>query len=192
VALPLCRGGCLGSLSAVTACPECGFVYEDVALDEVAPAMVGLGAQFRSALESADQALVRLRPNPSVWSAHEYASHVRDVLLVQRERVVLACVEARPSLARMHREERIAICRYEETALVALLSHLEMASELCATAFGGLSAGSWSRRFVYNWPDPAEHDLAWLGRHTLHEGVHHLGDVRRVIAAAIGHRPEGS
>lgn len=32
---------------------------------------------------------------------------------------------------------------------------------------------SWRRPFVYDWPSPAEHDLAW---HTVHEGEHHFLD----------------
>jgi len=36
---------------------------------------------------------------------------------------------------------------------------------------------------AYPWPAPAERDVAWVGRHTVHEGEHHLMDVRRVLAA---------
>jgi hypothetical protein len=32
----------------------------------------------------------------------------------------------------------------------------------------------------------AEQNLAWLGRHTVHEGDHHLMDVANVLARASG------
>ncbi len=165
----------------MTACGGCGFVYEQVGLAEISAALAALGPGFRAALEHADGDVACTRPAPQVWSAREYASHVRDVLLVQRERVVLACVEPRPSFARMHRDERVAICRYDAFDMSSLLDQLQMAAELCAVTFARLDAVAWSRRFVYNWPEPAEHDLAWLGRHALHEGTHHLDDVRRIL-----------
>jgi hypothetical protein len=40
----------------------------------------------------------------------------------------------------------------------------------------------WQRRLVYNYPEPAERDLAWLARHTVHEGEHHLFDVDRLLS----------
>jgi hypothetical protein len=33
------------------------------------------------------------------------------------------------------------------------------------------------------WPEATERDLGWVGRHAVHEGEHHLMDVRRVLAA---------
>jgi S-DNA-T family DNA segregation ATPase FtsK/SpoIIIE len=63
-----------------------------------------------------------------------------------------------------------------------VLDHVTAAAELCAATFGALAGDGWSRRLVYNWPSPAEHDVAWLARHTLHEGVHHLVDVSRIVA----------
>ncbi len=168
----------------MTACPKCGFVYEDVAIDEIAPALAGLGATFRSALERADPVVARARPEPQVWSPLEYAGHVRDVLLAQRDRVVLARVEENPSFTRLYRDERVEMCGYDTFTLDEVLAQLEMAAALCAATFARLGPADWSRGVVYSWPEPAERDLAWLGRHTLHEGLHHLGDVRRLLGHA--------
>ena len=121
-----------------------------------------------------------------MWSALEYAGHVRDVILVQRDRAVLARVEDRPSFAPMWREHRIEICRYADESPDAVLAYIDMAGALCATVFAGLDAATWARPLVYNYPEPSERDMAWLGRHTVHEGLHHLGDVRRVLVEAGG------
>jgi hypothetical protein len=120
-----------------------------------------------------------------VWSALEYVCHVRDVLLVQRDRAVLARVEERPSFARMYRDERVLICRYADQDPGDVLTQLAMAAEMCALVFDGLDDRNWSRRLVYNWPERAEFDLAWLGRHTVHEVEHHLRDVGSVLKRVL-------
>jgi DinB superfamily len=116
-----------------------------------------------------------------VWSALEYLCHVRDVVLVQRERAVLARVEDLPSFPRMYRDERVALCRYSEQNVEEVLDQLSVATSLCALVFDGLEEAEWSRPLIYNWPTPAEFDLAWLGRHTVHEVEHHFRDVVSVL-----------
>ncbi|MGH3414267.1 MAG: DinB family protein [Marmoricola sp.] len=168
-------------------CAECGYVYDAVAVEDVPGRLRAVAADLAAACSDVAPALASTRPEPATWSPLEYACHIRDVLLVQRDRVVLAQVEERPSLARMHREERVAMCGYDRHPLADVLAQVEVAAELCATAYGLLAPGAWDRAVVYNWPEPAEHDLRWLARHTLHEGEHHLMDVRRgldVLAAS--------
>jgi len=108
----------------------------------------------------------------------EYACHVRDVLLVQRERVLLALVGDRPSFPRMYRDERALLARYQQEPIDDVLRELGMAANLAARLFEGLSPEQLDRPCIYNFPAPAERDVAWLGRHTLHETKHHLGDIR--------------
>lgn len=167
----------------MTSCDECGFVYEDLRAAAISATLGSFAARYREALAGVDEGVASRRPEPSVWSAREYACHVRDVLLIQRDRAVLAQVEDSPSFARMHRDERVALCHYDAKPVEEVLEQLAMAAELCALVFQDLPAATFARRLVYNWPDAAEQDLAWLGRHTVHEGVHHLMDVRRVLDA---------
>jgi len=164
-------------------CAQCSFCYELLTVEEIPARLRSLGPGFRDALADVDPVVASRRPRPTVWSALEYACHVRDVLLVQRDRAVLAQVEDNPSFARMYRDERVVLCRYDAHALPDVLGQLDMAAELCATVFGGLDRTAWARRLVYNWPAATGRDLAWLGRHTVHEGDHHLTDVRDVLAA---------
>jgi DinB superfamily len=170
------------------ACDECGFSDELAALDTIAGRLRSFGPRFREALAGAGPDVVSRRPEPAVWSALEYACHVRDVFLIQRERAVLAQVEDTPRTARMNRDERVALCRYNAQALPDVLDQLAMAAELCALVFQDLDGAAWGRRLVYPWPVPAERDVAWVGRHTVHEGEHHLMDVDRVLAA-VGAAP---
>jgi hypothetical protein len=169
-------------------CAECSFCYETLAVAAIPARLRSLGPGFRDALADIDPAVASQRPGPTVWSALEYACHVRDVLLVQRDRAVLAQVEDNPSFARMYRDERVMLCRYDAHAVPDVLGQLDMAAELCATVFDGLDRTAWGRPLVYNWPAATGRDLAWLGRHTVHEGDHHLMDVRNVMLA-LADRP---
>ena len=105
---------------------------------------------------------------------------MRDVLLVQRERTLLALVEDNPDFPRMYREERAELAGYENQGLSALHSQVGMASELLATVFDGLSVQQLARPCLYNFPARSQRDVTWLGRHTVHELVHHLADIRSV------------
>ena len=151
--------------------------------DVVPGRLRALRSGFSEELSGADTAAVSRRPEPSVWSALEYACHVRDVLLVQRERLIVAQVEDVPAVARMHRDERVGLARYDAHPVPVVLDQLGMAAELCAVTFEALDAAGQARRLVYPWPEATERDLDWVGRHAVHEGEHHLMDVRRVLGA---------
>ena len=165
----------------MTTCGQCGFQYDAVPTADLAATLASFGARYRDALQSAPDAVLRRRPEPAVWSALEYTCHVRDVLLVQRDRTILALVEDRPSFARMYRDERVELAGYARENTADVAAQLAMAANLVATVYAGLSAEQLARRCVYNFPGPIERDVAWLGRHTVHEGEHHLRDVTSVI-----------
>jgi len=164
-------------------CAECGYVYDAVRPAEVPGRIRQVADEAAAACEGVEPEAAARRPAPTTWSVLEYACHIRDVFLVQRERAVLAQVEECPSVARMHRDERVSLCRYDAHPLPVVLQQLHVAAELCASVFAAMPAPAWSRRLIYNWPEPQERDLLWLGRHTVHEGEHHLLDVRRGLAS---------
>ncbi|WP_226344269.1 hypothetical protein [Agilicoccus flavus] len=43
-----------------------------------------------------------------------------------------------------------------------------------------LGDDDWELTLVYNYPEPRERSLTWLGQHTIHELVHHGRDIVRV------------
>jgi S-DNA-T family DNA segregation ATPase FtsK/SpoIIIE len=168
-------------------CDACPFVYADVPADAVAGRLRGLVPAFRSRLIGPDAAgpeLLRAHPRPGVWSALEYACHVRDVLGAQRGRLLQAQAEDRPEAVSMDRDGRVARERYNEQDPAAVADELAAAAERLAAAFDTLPPSGWERVIVYHWPETAERDMVWLGRHTVHEGVHHLRDIDDVLAAA--------
>ncbi len=128
--------------------------------------------------------LLRRRPAPQIWSALEYSCHFRDVLLAQRERLYLALVEDTPRFWSIHRDERVVLARYSDDGFEEVGREVDLAASLIARAFARLDDTQWQRRCIYGYPTPAPRTVAWLGRHTVHEGRHHLRDVDDVIGAA--------
>jgi S-DNA-T family DNA segregation ATPase FtsK/SpoIIIE len=66
----------------MTECLECGFVYESVGLDEISLVLRDLGSRFSNRVFDVEDAILRRRPDPAVWSPLEYLCHVRDVFLI--------------------------------------------------------------------------------------------------------------
>jgi S-DNA-T family DNA segregation ATPase FtsK/SpoIIIE len=157
-------------------CDECGFVYSSLSAADIPGRLRSLGPEYQARLQ-ADPEVLRRRPSPDVWSALEYCCHVRDVLVIQRERLALALRQDVPTFTPMGREERVVNDRYNEQDPAVVAAELMAAAGVLALDFAALDDAGWRRVGVYNWPEPAERSMLWLGQHTVHEGEHHLGDV---------------
>jgi hypothetical protein len=166
-----------GSTDARDRCGGCGFEYD---LDEAphAAAAIVSGCEEIAAILLDPGNDVRTRREPDTWSALEYACHVRDVLLVQRERVLEARRTDRPSFSTMGREERVGHDGYAEQEPEAVARQLVDAAQLFANVLHRLGPDEWERTVVYSYPVEAERSLRWVAVHTAHEVQHHLQDVR--------------
>lgn len=160
-------------------CAECGFTY---VLDQAPAAASGItdGVAEMAAL-LARRSETRRRRDPVVWSPLEYGCHLRDVLLVQRERVLEARRSDCPSFSPMGRDERVEHDGYGAQDPHDVARQLTDAAQLFANVLGRLSPGEWDRTVRYNYPAPLERPLRWVAVHTLHEVRHHLLDVQRQL-----------
>jgi hypothetical protein len=163
-------------------CDECGFNYD---LDALRP----IDVLLREAVEpyvvilKTDAPALRRSPAPDVWSALEYASHLRDDLLVQREKVLRALVEDVPTFVPMHRDERVALEHQNDQEPARVAEQLVIATELLTGLFAVLDDDQLERTGIYNYPAPQERSIRWIGVHTLHECRHHLLDVENLLVA---------
>jgi len=190
-------GALMGNDVGVDRCQECQFDYDALGPGAVSGSLRSLGSRFgmRVSNERGDPALaltLRTRPGPRIWSALEYACHVRDVFLVQRERLYLTLVEDCPRFAPMYREERATLARYAAAEPAEVGRELKVAAEMLAFAFEGLDDSQWQRRCIYNFPEAAERTVLWLGRHAVHEGEHHLHDIDAALRSAAAGMRTGS
>jgi hypothetical protein len=160
-------------------CDGCGFVYDLTLADAAADDIVNRAGGMAGILVDREDAAVARRPQADTWSVLEYCCHVRDVLLVQRERVLLALREDRPDVATMGRDERVEADGYNEQRPVDVARQLEDAALMFTGVLRRLDGQAWERTLMYNYPEPAERSLRWVAVHTLHEVTHHLGDVQQ-------------
>src|SRR5215475_5465637 len=92
-------------------CDSCSFVYADVDAPAIPLQLAAFGTRYTALLLPPGQSatwfdILRTRSAEGVWSALEYACHVRDVFLVQRDRLYTALVEDTPTFTPMYRDER--------------------------------------------------------------------------------------
>jgi DinB superfamily len=161
------------------ACAGCGIDYTSVTADAARTRIALLPDRYAAAVRGAPDETLRRRPAPAVWSAVEYLCHVRDVYATFTIRLHRARAEDRPALEPMFadlRAERFGYNRYPVDAVLA---------ELAAVAAGftdevaDTRPGEWGR-VVTRLPQE-ERTALWLARQALHEGVHHLHDVERIL-----------
>lgn len=161
-------------------CPECGFTYH---LDQAPTSPQRIRdhiAEVATILRDPSLDLASRR-HPDVWSPLEYACHLRDMLLVQRERVLAARRIDRPDATPMGRDERVDHDGYATQHPEDVARQLTDAALLLANVLTRLTPTDWTRTVLYHYPTPTDRPLTWVALHTLHEAHHHLLDIRRQL-----------
>ena len=163
-------------------CEVCGFGWDEVTVDEVPGRIAAIGPRYRDLLLPPDRPAgwadaVRTRPDAGTWSPLEYACHVRDVLLVQRDRLYVALVEDNPTFSPMYRDDRVELGAYADEDAGEVATHIEVAARLLARTFAVLDPVLLDRTCVYAYPSVAARSLVWLGAQTIHEAEHHATDL---------------
>ncbi len=165
-------------------CAGCGFEYLPEEAPGAAQAIVD-GVHEHVAILTAAGGDPGVRRDPDRWSPLEYACHVRDLLLVQRERVLEARRTERPSFSPMGRDERVLHDGYATQDPVDVARQLDDAARMLANVLRRLDQLDWERTVLYNFPVPTERTLRWVAVHTVHEVHHHLLDVRRQMEPLV-------
>ena len=173
----------MGDVSDVDRCAQCGFEYDLAEAESAGPAIV-VGVAQCADLLGEPESDVRRRRQPDTWSPLEYGCHIRDVLLVQRERVLAARRTDTPVFEPMGRDERVEHDGYRGQDPDAVARQLTDAAALFANVLSRLGDADWERGVVYGYPSTQERSLRWVAVHTMHEVRHHLLDLRRQLATS--------
>ena len=118
------------------------------------------------------------RKSRDVWSPVEYASHVRDVLLNIRDRLIVALNEDNPLCKGLFGTPRIELGLYRSDSPEVVAQELVMAASLFARTWDRIPMEFRGRTMVYGYPRIADRNLHWVAAQALHEVEHHLADVR--------------
>ena len=111
---------------------------------------------------------------------------MRDVFDTYGARVARTLAEDEPVLDSMDRDERPVRDRYNEQDPAVVAGQVADRAAALAAAFESLAPEAWERTAIHPYPEPAPRSLAWMARHVVHEGNHHLLDIGRVLRAARG------
>lgn len=154
----------------------CGFSWESVGREEVAGRIDAGVAAIVELLTGAPERAGE-RPSPERWSAIEYAGHVRDVLFMLRDRMVVGLVEDVPSFKPMYRDERVTLGLYAADTIEATAAELRAGAAMFTRLFGAIDAGQLDREVLYGWPEPARRTVLWMAQQAVHEVEHHGDDI---------------
>jgi hypothetical protein len=171
-------------------CAECGFSYEALAPGDIPAALRAFAKRYRAPLtrflpgEDGDT-LVRRRPEPSTWSALEYAAHVRDVFANYARWIDQTLAEDRPALDGPGPDELAAQGQYNESDPVAVADALAANADHLAATVEAVPDGGWDRVGLRR---GEERSVLLSSRRAVHEGSHHLLDIGRGMRAVRDQR----
>lgn len=162
-------------------CEECGYDVESLSRREILAVLPDLAGEHSRLLGSVPVEHLRLHTRPGSWSPVEYGCHVRDVLTVQRDRVLRAQAEQTPRFASMRRDERAVDERYNEQDPRTVGAAIAVAASELTSTLAALDEPGWQRTGIYPSPEPETRTVEWISRGTAHELAHHLFDIRRLL-----------
>jgi hypothetical protein len=178
--LAIC-GECRPKADAVASehCDACGFDGARYDNGSLLDALRGQGGYWRALLVTSGSNL-RVRPQPEVWSAIEYAAHTRDVIALHVYGVEQALNGDEPVFPPISDDlVESAAATYGDSdsdeVVAELASHAARLAEVAQDAGDDM----WGRGLTIG---DARSDVRRLLEHALHDSIHHLGDVERGLA----------
>jgi hypothetical protein len=166
--------------AATDECPQCG-LHAGAQPPEMLGAMaVELAADWREFLRGADDEYLRTNPEPGVFSPIQYGAHVRDILRVYGDRVLLAVAQDDPEVPTFHPSEE-AWAAYNALDCAELAADLEAQADRLEVILDALDDAAWSRtmtrRALVSGTDGVyRFTVAGIASYAVHEAHHHLLD----------------
>jgi hypothetical protein len=165
-------------------CPQCG--HHPAAMEQAA-----LGTQlvesvdaWREFLTGAEESHLRTIPAPGIFSPVQYGAHVRDILRVYGDRIVIMLEENDPVFPQFNPEERVWDS-YSRLGRVELANDLEAQARRLATILDGLEPAQWSLTMTRDGGTDGVYTftVAGLASYAVHEAHHHLLDANGTLPA---------
>jgi len=166
------------------ACPQCGDNPAALPVDALGELAIERARAWHEFLEAADDEYLRRIPEPGVFSALQYAAHVRDILRVYTDRIVLGLEHDAPTVPIFHPPQEVWE-EYNRADVHELAADLETRGERLHETVANLTPSGWSRmvvndRGVYG---IFTFTVSGLVCTAVHEAHHHLLDANGTLAA---------
>jgi DinB superfamily len=165
-------------------CPQCGDNPAALPVDSLGLLVVARAAAWREFLDEARDAYLRRVPEPGVFSPLQYAAHVRDILRVYTERIVLGLEHDSPTVPMFHPPQEVWE-EYNRSDVRELGADLETHAQQLAESVGKMAPSDWSRVVVNDRGEYGVYTFTLVGLActAAHEAHHHLLDARGTLSA---------
>ena len=161
-------------------CEECELAAAAVPQDRLGADILEEGAQWADLLTAADANVLRRRPEAEVWSALEYAAHVRDVLALFAQRIDVALRASEPDLPWWDHEAAAVEERYNEQEPARVAEALRLGAERLHLTLPRPGDATWRRGATRRGRE--RFTVEGLARFALHEAHHHRVDAERSVS----------
>lgn len=153
-------------------CSECGLAAGDIRPEDIGQRVRDDLPRWQAVLAKSDAGV---RPSGEIWSATEYACHVRDVFGLFAGRLALILDEDDPQFANWDQDLAAIESDYASQQAAVVSEELVAAGTKTAAAFDAVPAGAWDRPGRRS--NGSVFTARTLGQYFLHDVVHHLHDV---------------
>jgi hypothetical protein len=170
------------------ACPQCGDDPSSRPRADLGPLAVDRAARWREFLMQADVTFLRSNPKAEVFvfSPLQYGAHVRDMLKVYGDRMVLGLEQEQPTVPLFYPAQQV-FESYNRLGADELASDIERWAERLARLVAGIESSSWSRtvindRGVYG---VCTFTVDGLACNAVHEAHHHFLDATGTLGSTL-------
>jgi hypothetical protein len=171
-------------------CPQCG--YHPAALERSAlgSQLTESAEEWRTFLVHADDASLRTIPAPGIFSAVQYGAHVRDILRVYGDRILIMLEEDDPVFPQFNPDES-AWDGYNRLDPEELADDIDAQARRLSAILGGLQPAQWSLTMVRDGGSDGVYKftVAGLASYAVHEAHHHLLDANGTLPPNIAALP---
>ncbi len=156
-------------------CAECGFDVRTFPRERVGQMIRDNAQEWKQLLSRSN--MVKKRPAPNVWSALEYACHVRDVFRLYDYRLQLMLEREDPAYPNWDQDAAAVADGYDGQDPERVVEEIQSAAAALADRFDDVPDDAWERTGRRS--DGASFTIESFARYLIHDPIHHVADVRR-------------
>jgi DinB superfamily len=172
-------------------CPQCGDHPAAVQRDALGTQLMESAAAWRAFLMEADDSYLRTVPAPGVFSPVQYGAHVRDILRVYGDRILIMLEEDDPTFPQFNPDESVWDS-YNALGREELAFDLEAQAGRLASICDGLEPAQWSLTMIRDGGADGVYKftVGGLASYAVHEAHHHLLDANGTLPPTIAAVPD--